>query len=557
MKKPSWFSGDRLFFLPLGGCGEIGMNLSLYGYGGKWVMVDLGMSFGEDYLPGIDLVFPDPNFIADYKDDLLGLVVTHGHEDHIGAIPYLWPDLECPIYATKFTAGLIREKLIEAGLLNQVKLIIVDDGGSVSLDPFHFRYLPLAHSILEGNALLIDTPIGKIFHTGDWKLDDRPILGKPTSAEALTKIGDEGVVALVGDSTNVFNAAASGSEGDVRDSLIKLLEGQSGRIIVATFASNAARLHSLAKVAEATGRHFVTMGRSMDRIVRIAKQAGYFADLPDILDIAEASHLPRNKLLVACTGCQGEPRAALSRIAFGDHRDLKLDPGDLVVFSSKIIPGNEKSIGRLYNQLAADDIDVITERREFVHVSGHPGREELEKMYRWVRPKLAVPVHGEMRHLKAHARFAKAWDVPKTKVVENGQAMAIDADGNADIVNEVESGRWVLDGDVITTHFSSAISERRRISQEGFVGVFVDIADKELVDDPVFMFQGIPEVENDDELKSNCEDAVSEAMRTFRRARQGRADAGEIIRIAVRREVRDFCGKKPIVKVHVRDEVDG
>src|SRR5918997_309070 len=420
--------GDELLFLALGGSGEIGMNVNLYGCQGKWLMVDLGMTFADPAYPGIDLVLPDLQSIEQRRDDLLGIVLTHGHEDHIGAIPYLAADLGVPLYATPFTAALIAGKLEEEGLLGQVKLNIVEMEGDFRLGPFGLRYIPLAHSIPEGNALLIDTPHGRVFHTGDWKLDDTPQLGDPSTEAELRAIGDQGVLALVCDSTNVFQEMASGSEATVREGLDRVIGEAEGRVLVTTFASNAARLRTLGYVAQDTGRRVCVAGRSLDRILRVARSVGYLTDFPETVDFETAMSLPRRDVMIIGTGGQGENRAALARIAFDQHR-IKLSEGDLVVFSSKQIPGNEIAIGRIQNELAARGIKMITDRQANVHVSGHPGRPGLAAMYGWIRPEIIVPVHGEMRHMAEHDRFARSKGVPKGIVQKTGDVVRLAPEG--------------------------------------------------------------------------------------------------------------------------------
>ncbi len=411
--------GKELLFLALGGSGEIGMNVNLYGCEGKWIMVDLGMTFADPAYPGIELVLPDLEFIERRRADLLGIVLTHGHEDHIGAIPYLAADLGVPIYATPFTAGLVAGKLEEEGLTGKVKLKVIDMGGSFGLGPFDLRYVGLAHSIPEGNALVIDTPYGRVFHTGDWKLDDTPQLGDPSTEAELRAIGDAGVLALVCDSTNVFQELASGSEADVREGMDRVVAEAEGRVLVTTFASNAARLKTLGHVAQDTGRQVCVAGRSLDRILRVARSVGYLTDFPPVVDFETAMKLPRREVMIIATGGQGEARAALARVAFDTHK-LKLDAGDLVVFSSKQIPGNEIAIGRIQNELAGKGVRMITDRQAPVHVSGHPGRPELVAMYQWIRPEIIVPVHGELRHLAEHVRFASENGVPRGVVQQNG-----------------------------------------------------------------------------------------------------------------------------------------
>jgi ribonuclease J len=542
--------GKELIFLPLGGSGEIGMNVNLYGCNGKWVMVDLGMTFADPSYPGVELVLPDLSFIEDRAKDLLGIVLTHGHEDHIGAIPYLANDLGVPLYATPFTAGLIAKKLEEEGIAKEVKLHIIPMGGTLQLGDFGFRYVALAHSIPEGNALIIDTPYGRIFHTGDWKLDDGPLLGTPATAAELTAIGDEGVLALIGDSTNVFNEQASGSETDVREGLLKVVKARKkGRVVVTTFASNAARLATLGFVAKESGRHLVLAGRSMDRITQVAKATGYLKDMPPTLSWDAAASMDPSKLLILCTGAQGEPMAALSRIADGSHPVLKLEPGDLVVYSSKQIPGNEIAIGRVQNALATRGIEVITEKQAHVHVSGHPGRPELEAMYEWIRPQIAIPVHGERRHMEAHAKLALATGVKKAMVPINGSAIRLAPDGPA-LISHEKAGRLVLDGEVILPANGATMVERRRLMMNGHIGATV-VIDKhgKLAATPAITAQGVPVEEDKADFLAECAEAAEQAVKKGD-ARQAEKFA-EAIRVAVRRVAREWTGKKPVTDVQV------
>jgi ribonuclease J len=537
--------GDELLFLALGGSGEIGMNVNLYGCRGKWVMVDLGLTFGGADYPGVDLVLPDLQFIEDRADDLLGIVLTHGHEDHIGAIPYLAADLGVPLYATPFTAGLIRGKLDEEGISKRVKLKVIPNGGSLQLGPFGFRYMPLAHSIPEGNALVIDTPHGRIFHTGDWKLDEEPLLGVPSTPEELTAVGDSGVLALVCDSTNVFNDKPSGSEAAVRDGLDAVVRAAKGCVLVTTFASNAARLQTLGRVAQDTGRQLCVTGRSLDRIISVAKSAGYLQDFPPVIDVDAAMRLPRHEVMIVATGGQGEARAALSRIAFDSH-PVKLSEGDLVIFSSKQIPGNEIAIGRIQNALAAKNIEMITDRQAFVHVSGHPGRPELAAMYGWIRPEILLPVHGERRHMAEQARFALEQGVPRAIVQSNGDMIRLAPDGPAKIGN-ARVGRLMLDGDVILPADGGTINERRRIAQYGYIAVTVAVdARGRLRGEPVIAIQGIPVEEDRAEFLEEARDATIGAVAG------GGSDEKkliEAIRLAVRRRTSEWTGKKPVVEV--------
>ncbi|AMK18549.1 MULTISPECIES: ribonuclease J [Sphingobium] len=537
--------GNELLFLALGGSGEIGMNVNLYGCQGKWVMVDLGLTFADPAYPGVELILPDLSFIEERREDLLGIVLTHGHEDHIGAIPYLAADLGVPLYATPFTAGLIRLKLEEEGLSREVKLHVIENEGSFALGPFGFRYVPLAHSIPEGNAVLIDTPHGRIFHTGDWKLDEKPLLGQPSTPAELTAIGDEGVLALVCDSTNVFNAEASGSEGDVREGLMATITGAKGRVLVTTFASNAARLQTLGEVANAVGRKLCVAGRSLDRIISTAKAAGYLKDFPPTVDWDDAMALPRNEVMIIATGGQGEARAALSRIAFESH-PIKLDTGDLVVFSSKQIPGNEIAIGRIQNALATKGVLMVTDRQAAVHVSGHPGRPELEAMYSWVRPQILLPVHGERRHMAEQARLGLTNGVPHAVVQSNGDLLRLAPNG-PEIIGKEGTGRLVLDGDVILPADGSTMNERRKIALHGQISVAVALDRKgKLIGEPALRTQGVP-VEED--KAAFLAEAADEAAQVVPKGSQDEEALRERVRLAVRRTATRWTGKKPVVDV--------
>ena len=536
--------GEELLFLALGGSGEIGMNVNLYGCRGKWLMADLGLTFADTDYPGVDLILPELEFIEERMDDLVGIFLTHGHEDHIGALPYLAADLKVPLYATPFTAGLIAGKLEEEGLTGQVSLRIVERGGSVDVAPFKVTYVPLAHSIPEGNGLLIETPFGKVFHTGDWKIDETPVLGHPSSAETLTEIGDSGVLALVCDSTNTFQEQPSGSEAGVHDGLLEEVKKAKGRVLITTFASNAARLETIGKVAVETGRQVCVAGRSLDRILKVAKATGYLRDFPEPVRFDEAMRLPRDQLLIVATGGQGEPRAALGRIAFDTH-ELKLKEGDTVIFSSKQIPGNEIAIGRIMNALSDLGVLTVTERQAHVHVSGHPGRPELAAMYRWMRPEILVPVHGEMRHMREQARFGLAQGIPCAIVQRNGDLIRLAPDG-PEKIGEERVGRLVLDGDVILAADGATLNERRKISINGLITVALPIAkDGKLVGNALIRPFGVPVEEDRPDFIADAADAAERAY-----------DAGgdiekvrEAVRLAVRRCATLWTGKKPVVEV--------
>jgi len=540
--------GKELLFVALGGSGEIGMNVNLYGCQGKWLMVDMGVTFADPAYPGVEIILPDLQFIEEQRDNLVGIVLTHGHEDHIGALPYLADDLGAPLFASKFTAGLIRGKLEEEGVQDRVALNVVEPNNVVDLGPFKFRFVPLAHSIPEASALLIETPYGKIFHTGDWKLDSSDaVLGKPSTPEQLSAVGDEGVFALVCDSTNVFNPQASGSEASVRDGLVEAVKKAKGRVVVTTFASNAARLQTLGEVAKATRRKICVTGRSLDRILTVARANGYLKSFPDPISPEAAMALPGRDVLVVATGGQGEPRAALGRIADGTH-PIKLVAGDTVVFSSKQIPGNELAIGRIQNQLAAAGVEMVTERQEHVHVSGHPGRPELEAMYGWIRPQLLVPVHGEMRHMMEQARFGLSKGIPQALVQSDGDIVRL-APGKPEKLGHAPVGRLMLDGDVILPADGATMNERRRVATYGQMSVAVAIdRNNRLIGTPRVGLQGIPVEEDRDAFIDEAIDAAADVVKKHR----GDLSAlRESLRLGVRRVATRWTGKKPVVDVLV------
>ena len=540
MTKPK----NELLFLALGGSGEIGMNVNLYGCEGKWLMVDCGITFADPQYPGIDVILPDLQFIEERLDDLVGIVLTHGHEDHIGALPYLAEDLGVPLYATPFTAGLIRGKLEEEGNANRVKLRVIQPNAPFDLGPFGVTFVPMSHSIPEASALLIDTPYGRIFHTGDWKLDAAPVIGHPSSPAELAAIGEEGILALVCDSTNIFNNEASGSESDVFSGLMDVISKAKGRVMVTSFASNAARLHTLGKVAIETGRSLCVQGRSLDRILKVARATGYLKDFPETIDAEAAMRLPRDKVLVVATGGQGEERAALARVANGQH-PIALASGDTVVFSSKQIPGNEVAIGRIQNQLAAKGVIMITDRQAHVHVSGHPGRPELLQMYRWMKPEILMPVHGEMRHLMEHARFGLSESIPRALVQTNGDIVRL-APGAPTKIGNAPVGRLVLDGDVILPGDGQTINERRKLALNGQISVAVAIGSRGLIGTPQVRIQGIP-VEEDRE--PFLEETVSAVIAATKQGGRDRDKLREQIRLATRKVATRWTGKKPNVDV--------
>src|SRR5580692_3567771 len=459
-------SGD-LAFLPLGGTGEIGMNLNLYRCDGQWLAVDCGIGFGGSELPEVDIMTPDPSFIVERRDRLNGLVITHAHEDHLGAVAWLWPQLQCPVYATPFAAAVLRRKLLEANLLGQVKLHVVPPGGGIELAPFSLRFIRMAHSIPESQALAITTRHGVVLHTGDWKLDPTPLVGPPTDEAALAALGAQGVLAMVCDSTNAMVEGHSGSEAEVRQTLTALLRGLRGRIAVTCFASNVARVESAAYAAHGAGRSVALVGRSLRNLDAAARECGYFAGMPPFLGEDDVDDVPDDNLLILITGSQGEPRSALARVAMDTHPRVALGEGDTVVFSSRMIPGNERAIGTVQDNLVRRGVNLMTDVDHLVHVSGHPARDELRRMYRLVKPRYSVPTHGEWRHLSAHAALAQEAGA-KPFLLEDGDILHL-APGRTEVVDSAPVGRLVLDGSRLTPFGGAVMTARRRMLFNGVV----------------------------------------------------------------------------------------
>ena len=545
----------ELVFLALGGAGEIGMNLNLYGLGpaGKetWVMIDLGITFGGGQVPGVDVILPDPGFIVEHRDRLAGLVLTHAHEDHLGAVPYLWQRLQCPVYATPFTISILKRKLAETDFADQVEIIEVPLGGRFTVGPFDMELITLTHSIPEPNAIAIRTPVGTVLHTGDWKFDPDPVVGDAADVEALRRLGDEGVLALVCDSTNVFTPGVSGSEAELLKSLSELIADAEGRVAVACFASNVARLETIAKAARANGRDVVLAGRSLVRINDAARENGYLADVPAFLEEEDAGHLPEDKVVIVCTGSQGEPRAALSRIANDDHPNVTLGEGDLVIFSSRIIPGNEASIGRLHNQLVRRGIRVVSTTDHFVHVSGHPARDELTRMYQLSRPKLAVPVHGELRHLREHARLALECQVPMAIAAENGAMIRL-GPGKPQITGTVPVGRLAADGNRLVPMDGELIRSRTRTVYNGAAVVTLVLnGSGGLAAEPELSAIALLE-SGDDPITDEAKEAARAAVEGLKAKQRGDDETvREAVRIAVRRSFRKSLDKNPVITVHL------
>ena len=541
-------NGD-LAFLPLGGTGEIGMNLNLYRCDGRWLAVDCGIGFGGAQYPEVDVMMPDPGFIAERRDRLVGLVITHAHEDHLGAVQWLWPQLRCPVYATPFAAAVLRRKLAEVQLLDKVKLHVVAPGASIELPPFSLRYLRVAHSIPESQALVIETPHGVVLHTGDWKLDAQPLIGPPTDEAALAALAEKGVLAMVCDSTNAMVEGHSGSESEVRQSLAALIRGLRGRVAVTCFASNVARLESVAHAAHEAGRSVALVGRSLRNIDAAARACGYLRDLPPFLTEDDVDDVPDDSLLMLTTGSQGEPRSALARIALDTHPRVALGEGDTVVFSSRVIPGNERAIHTVQDNLVRRGVNLMTDEDHLVHVSGHPARDELRRLYRLVKPRYAVPTHGEWRHLSAHAALAREAGAAPI-MLEDGDILQL-APGHAEVIDSAPVGRLVLDGNRLTPLGGAVMSARRRMLFNGVVVASLAVdANGRTRASPRISAPGLYEQE-DAELERIAEelaDAIEELPTSLRRDDASLADA---VRAALRRALGRRIGKRPLVDVHL------
>ena len=549
-------SKEELLFCPLGGSGEIGMNMNLFAYGKadnqKWIIVDMGVTFADDSIPGIDLIMPDPGFIIDKKDDLLGVVLTHAHEDHIGSVAHIWPELKCKLYATPFTAALITEKFKEKKIDISSYLKIVPLNSKIKLGEFEIDFVTLTHSILEPNGLSIKTPLGTILHTGDWKIDPNPLIGNKIDEEKLKKIGDEGVSAMICDSTNIFSPGRAGSESDVRDSLLRIMELKTKRILVTSFASNVARMESIFYCAKKTGRSICLVGRSMHRIYKAAKKCGYLKGLIEPLEPRDAKKVSKNKILYLATGSQGEPMGAMNRIINGTHPEVFLEDGDCVIFSSKIIPGNEKKLYQLQNLIVKNNMEIISEENAFVHVSGHPNRDDLKDMYKWVKPKSVIPVHGEHRHMQEHVKFAKEMQVPKTLLIENGDIIKLLPGKHPEIVDKAPSGRIYLDGSVNVETDSQSIKDRKNLSINGYLEITLLLSNNGKIKKPIISFKGIPESQKKDPFIFDMEDEIFNICRTFSldNAKQQK-NLIETIKQNCRRIVKEKTGKKPFTNINI------
>lgn len=542
---------DDVLFVPLGGSNEIGMNLNLYRYRGKWLMIDLGIGFAGAHLPGIEIVVPNIDAIIPYKSDIVGLVLTHAHEDHLGAVAYLWPDLGCPIYATPFTATVLKNKLAEEGLQGKARVNLVKSGEHYQLGPFGFEMVPVTHSIPEMHAIALRTDKGVIMHTGDWKLDHSPMVGVPTDETTLARYGDEGVLAMICDSTNVFVEGESGSESDVRHTLTDIIRQCEQRVVVTTFSSNIARLETIIYAARDAGRSVAIAGKSIWRMVQAAQDSGYLQDAPTFLTDIQGMECPRDKVLFICTGCQGETRAALAKIARGEHPGIRLSPKDTVIFSARSIPGNETNISYMVNKLVTMGVEVINDRIGFIHVSGHPARGELERMYQLVRPKIAVPVHGEAHHIHEHANFARELQVPVAIEPSNGVVVNLSAT-HPGIIGKVTWGYIALDGTSLIDSNSAVIRTRRKIRDDGFVIVSVVLGKKgELAAAPMISAPGCLDDAEDKELLAEMREEIAQVVaKSLRGGSKGR-QMDESIRACLRKLIRDALGKKPVLDVHI------
>ena len=547
---------DELLYCPLGGAGEIGMNMNLFGYGQeddhKWIMVDVGVTFADDTIPGVDLIYPDPGYAEDKKDNFLGIILTHAHEDHIGAITHVWPKFKCKIYATPFTAALVTEKFREKKIDITSYLQIVQLGSTINLKPFKIEFITMTHSIVEPNGLRIETPAGSILHTGDWKCDPNPLVGDNMNSKRLIEIGKEGVLTMICDSTNVLSVGRSGSEKDVRDSMLKIIEKQKKRVIVTSFASNVARMETIFYCAEKTGRNISLVGRSMHRIYKAAKQCGYLSDVIEPIDPRDAKNISSEKIIYICTGSQGEPMGAMNRISNYIHPDVFVEAGDTVIFSSKIIPGNEKKLYKLHNQLVREGINVISEETDFVHVSGHPNRDDLKDMYEWIQPNSIIPVHGEQRHMLEHINFAKKLNVPHPIKVENGDIVRIFPGDSPEVFDKAPYGKIFLDGNIGVEEESKSIKERRNISQNGHLNITVIITTQgNIHNTPIVNFMGIP-ILNTEEFKISIQDEIDKIAKSFSlNNKKQEENFKDALKVTCRKFTKEKTGKRPITNINL------
>jgi ribonuclease J len=556
MTKSSAQNNSDLFFVPLGGLGEIGMNAALYGIGrgknAQWLMVDVGVSFGGPDIPGIDLVLPDTRFIEGERKNLAAIIITHAHEDHFGALAALWPRLGAPVYMTRFAADLLEVRRLSEPGAPKIPVTIVEQGSRHKIGGFDVEFISVAHSIPEACALAIRTEKGTILHTGDWKTDPTPVVGLPTDEKRLQEIGDEGVLAMISDSTNIFRDGESPSEKAVGQTLKQLIKDAPGRVAVTTFASNVARMRSVAEAAQACGREVICIGRAMDRVVQVATELGMLKGLPPFRSPDSYGYLPPDKVVALLTGSQGEARAALARVARNEHPEVTLGKGDRVIFSSRTIPGNEKEVGAIINGLYKQGIEVITDRSHLVHVSGHPRRSEMQRLYEWVRPKVAIPAHGETAHLSEHATFAKERGVPTVIRAFNGDVVQLS--GDAAVVDQVHSGRVFKDGEILISNTDRALPERRKLSFSGIVSVAIAMdVNGTLMSDAEIMTAGLPEKTSDGEdFDALILDLAEELLENLPKAKRRDPNAvRQIVERGLRKGISQEWDKKPVCHVMV------
>ncbi|MBA4797476.1 ribonuclease J [Rhizobium rosettiformans] len=548
-------NNDELVFLPLGGVGEIGMNLALYGYGPpsnrQWIMVDCGVTFAGPDLPGVDLVLPDIEFIKKQKKNLKGIIITHAHEDHYGALNDLWPGLNVPVYASRFTAGMLEAKRDYEGSRAEIPITPFKQGDRINVGPFEIEAIGVNHSIPEPMSLVIRTPLGNVVHTGDWKIDHNPSLGPLTDEARFRAVGDEGVLALLCDSTNAVRDGVSPSEEEVSAGLQKIIEAAEGRVAITTFSSNVGRIRSIAQAAEAAGREVLLLGSSLKRVTNVAQDIGIMQGIKPFIAEDEYGFIPRDKIVVILTGSQGEPRAALAKLSRDEMRNVALTSGDTVVFSSRAIPGNEKAILEIKNGLIEQGVHIVTDNEALVHVSGHPRRNELLKMYEWVRPQILVPVHGEAAHLVAQKELALQAGIPTVPRVRNGDVLRL-APGPAEVIDQAPFGRVYKDGKLVGDIEEMGIADRKKLAYVGHVAVSVLLDSRfDFLGDPEVVPFGLPEYDDEGEsMEDTLYDAVLGAVESIPRSR--RKDL-ETVREAVRRAVRSTAneawGKKPVVTV--------
>ena len=550
---------NDLLFIPLGGSNEIGMNFNLYHYKGKWLIIDCGSGFADDYLPGVDMMIADSSFIEKHKKDIVGMIITHAHEDHLGGVQYLWNSLKCPIYTTTFTANFLKIRLSEYDFAKNIKIHEVTPGGKIDLAPFSLEMVPLTHSAPEMQAIMIRTEAGNILHTGDWKFDNDPVLGKKADEELLKSYGDEGVLALVCDSTNVFNKGSSGSEGDVRKSLVDIIAGCPQMVVVSTFASNLARLDTIIHAAQLAGRKVALTGRSLHRIKLAAEESGYFKDIAPLISERDVSRFRREELLIIATGCQGEPLAATAKLASNSHQSIKLAPKDTMIFSSKIIPGNEKKIFRLFNIFVKSGVEVITERDHFVHVSGHPSVDELQKMYSLIRSNICIPVHGEPVHIHEHVKLAKKNGIKQAVEVENGSVVLLEPN-NAKVIAKVESGYLAVDGNYLIPVESPIFKARRRMRESGIVIASIVIDQKGLLAaKPILSMPGLLDANEDMQLINIIKNDIAELIKTQQSQAKkalSKEQIEEKIKSTIRKTLKQEINKSPAIIVNIEKAIE-